>query len=91
MKALPEGLSKGSSLQKFFSGDMKPVRTVGEKLVTGLGVAGLGGAVLRQMSNEGQKLGTEVLDTKQLDARMFVATHIKTAYIMNMRLFSSTV
>ncbi len=55
--------------KKFFSGDMKPVRTVGEKLVTGLGVAGLGGAVLRQMSNEGQKLGTEVLDTKQLDAK----------------------
>ena len=55
--------------QKFFSRDMKQTSTAGEKLVKGLGVAGLGGAVLRQMSNEGQKLGTEELDTKQLDTK----------------------
>jgi len=61
--------TRPDKFKKTFRGDMKRVDTVGEKLVKGLGVAGLGGAVLRQMSNEGQKLDTEELDKKGLDNR----------------------
>ena len=46
--------TRPDKFKKTFRGDMKRVNTVGEKLVTGLGVGGLGGAVLRQMSKEGQ-------------------------------------
>tara|TARA_R100001510_G_scaffold21041_1_gene18404 strand:- start:2721 stop:4229 length:1509 start_codon:yes stop_codon:yes gene_type:complete len=61
--------TRPDKFKKTFRGDMKRVTTLPEKAVTAVGLGGLGGAVLRQMSEEGQKLDTEELDKKQLDNR----------------------